>query len=235
VKDDVERTLRYWHRDRIVLRFADYACRKKHRPGIFSRSKGGISTGLDEQVHRTEGFEALSRMAAGFARPYVRLPTGGDQERDPMTGAPLFLADGRVRWRSAGRYGVSGCGVVFCGRALARSSADLQPGKKLQVGFSCWACRRASGRAGAEDDGCSMCVRPLVQAARSEFFDEGRRAVGTHKKQQNYDHMVQQNTICLESEWAMTSADERQPYKDAAAVRLHTQQWVSMDVKRRRV
>ena len=45
IKDDVERTLRYWHADKKLLRFVRYAADKHgFRPGQFRSKKGGISS-----------------------------------------------------------------------------------------------------------------------------------------------------------------------------------------------
>uniref|UniRef100_A0A7S4V4L4 Uncharacterized protein n=1 Tax=Alexandrium monilatum TaxID=311494 RepID=A0A7S4V4L4_9DINO len=78
VKDDVERTLRYWHLDGIVLRFGRYAVVKTHKPGCFGGRKGGISASLSAEGHAAEGMKALEAIL-GFAQPYVRLAKPGEK------------------------------------------------------------------------------------------------------------------------------------------------------------
>eukprot|EP00928_Gymnodinium_smaydae_P010378 TRINITY_DN13902_c0_g3_i1.p1 TRINITY_DN13902_c0_g3~~TRINITY_DN13902_c0_g3_i1.p1 ORF type:complete len:732 (-),score=153.69 TRINITY_DN13902_c0_g3_i1:400-2595(-) len=73
VKDDVERSLRYWHEDGVVLRFSRYAVDKLHKPGTFGKAKGGISAASSEEKHQEEATRALEGIVSSFAFPYVRL------------------------------------------------------------------------------------------------------------------------------------------------------------------
>merc|ERR1711933_187649 len=75
IKDDVERTLRYWHCDGVNLRFTRYAVTKRQPPGKFMAKKGGISMDTDAAAHAAEGQRALRAMLASFAWRYARLPT----------------------------------------------------------------------------------------------------------------------------------------------------------------
>jgi hypothetical protein len=81
VKDDVERTLRYWHYDRKVLRFARYGVYKDnaHLVGKFHAKKGGISSMSSAEAHAAEGKQALIGMLDEFASPYARLARPGDR------------------------------------------------------------------------------------------------------------------------------------------------------------
>jgi len=74
VKDDLERTLRYWHLDTAILRFQVYSVVKSHKPGAFARTKGGISASSCLETHRNEAHEALKKMLVEFASSYARLP-----------------------------------------------------------------------------------------------------------------------------------------------------------------
>jgi len=79
VKDDVERSLRYWHKDQIMLRFRRYAVVKSHKPGQFSARKGGISAGSSAEKHAAEIDRALRGMLEEFAKPYASLPGEGEK------------------------------------------------------------------------------------------------------------------------------------------------------------
>jgi len=79
IKDDVERTLRYWHKDGIILRFQRYAVWKAQKPGKFHASKGGISAGSSEEVHRRRGQLALHAILEDFASSHARLPKAGER------------------------------------------------------------------------------------------------------------------------------------------------------------
>merc|ERR1711865_823282 len=78
VKDDVERSLRYWHHDRIILRFQRYAVSKAHKPGKFMAKKGGISAASSAEAHAAEGTQALQRILEAFGAPYARLAKPGE-------------------------------------------------------------------------------------------------------------------------------------------------------------
>eukprot|EP00927_Polykrikos_kofoidii_P058803 TRINITY_DN5358_c1_g1_i2.p1 TRINITY_DN5358_c1_g1~~TRINITY_DN5358_c1_g1_i2.p1 ORF type:complete len:870 (-),score=172.74 TRINITY_DN5358_c1_g1_i2:41-2650(-) len=77
VKDDVERTLRYWHADGVILRYKRYGVDKASRPGTYSSYKGGISAGSSKAAHQAEGTKALKAMLEEFASPYAKLPESG--------------------------------------------------------------------------------------------------------------------------------------------------------------
>ncbi|CAK0859669.1 unnamed protein product, partial [Prorocentrum cordatum] len=79
VKDDVERSLRYWHLDGVLLRFRRYAVRKTHTPGKFNLAKGGISAGSSAAKHRAEASRALAQMFGEFAAQHARLPAPGER------------------------------------------------------------------------------------------------------------------------------------------------------------
>ncbi|CAE8587139.1 unnamed protein product [Polarella glacialis] len=177
VKDDLERSLRYWDRDRVVLRFTHYACRKTHKPGAFNTKKGGISSSLKEEAHRAESTRAVETMARGFARFYVRLPRASDKQVDPPSGPSASSSPGvpAGKWKAT----VSDCGVVFCGRqATARHdklSGDGPPkGTKLLSGYQCRQCRKlaASERQGRPRWQC-CCVQPVLDEALNCFVEEG--------------------------------------------------------------
>lgn len=79
IKDDVERSLRYWHRDGVVIRFKRYALVKMQKPGKFIASKGGISAGSSASSHLGEGTRALQAILGDFAWRYARLPRDGQR------------------------------------------------------------------------------------------------------------------------------------------------------------
>jgi hypothetical protein len=79
VKDDVERTLRYWHLDGMILRFMRYGVVKTHKPGQFNANKGGISAASTFQKHQEEQTKALQSMIDEFAAPIARLPKEKEQ------------------------------------------------------------------------------------------------------------------------------------------------------------
>mmetsp|Transcript_47410 Transcript_47410/g.88287 ORF Transcript_47410/g.88287 Transcript_47410/m.88287 type:complete len:690 (-) Transcript_47410:69-2138(-) len=79
VKDDVERTLRYWHYAGGILRFSRYAAHKAHKPGQFSAKKGGISAASSAERHAAEGNKAIQGLMDEFASLYVRFPKPGEK------------------------------------------------------------------------------------------------------------------------------------------------------------
>merc|ERR1712037_273487 len=79
VRDDVERSLRYWHGDKVLVRFRRYAVRKTHAPGKFTCAKGGISAGSSAVKHSMEASRAVVRMLKEFAGQYARLPGPGER------------------------------------------------------------------------------------------------------------------------------------------------------------
>jgi len=79
IKDDVERSLRYWHKDGIILRFTRYAVVKAQPPGKFHARKGGISAGSSEEAHKERGDQALKAILDDFASPHARFPRNGEK------------------------------------------------------------------------------------------------------------------------------------------------------------
>lgn len=79
IKDDVERSLRYWHKDGLILRFNRYAVVKAQPPGKFHASKGGISAGSSAEAHKERGHQALKAILDDFASPYARFPKVGER------------------------------------------------------------------------------------------------------------------------------------------------------------
>ncbi|CAE8632198.1 unnamed protein product [Polarella glacialis] len=79
VKDDVERSLRYFHQDKLVLRYKRYAVQKTHKPGVFNAHKGGISAASSAEKHAAEEARAIAGMLEEFAQPYARLPKPGEK------------------------------------------------------------------------------------------------------------------------------------------------------------
>jgi len=79
IKDDVERSLRYWHKDGIILRFTRYAVVKAQPPGKFHARKGGISAGSSEEAHKERGHQSLQAILDEFASPYARFPKAGEK------------------------------------------------------------------------------------------------------------------------------------------------------------
>jgi len=80
VKDDVERSLRYWHCDGAIIRYTRYAAVKNYRQlvGKFSAKKGGISAGSCAEKHEAESKRALVGMLDEFASSYARLAKPGE-------------------------------------------------------------------------------------------------------------------------------------------------------------
>eukprot|EP00913_Durusdinium_trenchii_P009598 g9018.t1 len=100
-QDDLERTLRYWDRDHIVLRFSRVFCKKNFKPGAFYKSKGGISASLGgREAHQAEAANALQKLVREFYR-YIRLPAPAYDQKKDEKGALVFIHDG------AQRHGVS--------------------------------------------------------------------------------------------------------------------------------
>lgn len=74
IKDDVERTLRYWHADKRLLRFMRYGADKRSfKPGQFSMKKGGISATSSLEKHSAEAQAAVTSLVNEFGA-YVRFP-----------------------------------------------------------------------------------------------------------------------------------------------------------------
>ena len=83
VKDDVERTLRYWHADGVVLRFNRYGVEKAQKPGLYFAKKGGISADSSAVKHEAKGKHALHAMIKEFASPYARLALPTETRHQP--------------------------------------------------------------------------------------------------------------------------------------------------------
>jgi len=94
IKDDVERTLRYWHADKKLLRFVRYGADKNgFRPGQFKSNKGGISSNSSQQDHSTEAETAIRSLIQEFGQ-YVRLP-----KKNEKSSCGLIWSDGRISKR----------------------------------------------------------------------------------------------------------------------------------------
>jgi hypothetical protein len=87
IKDDVERSLRYWHIDGSILRYGRYCVTKTHKPGKFFDRKGGISAGSSAEKHEMESRKALKGIVEDFAWPYVSLPS--EDETKGMADGPV--------------------------------------------------------------------------------------------------------------------------------------------------
>lgn len=101
VRDDVERSLRYWHCDQIILRFQRYAVKKAYKPGKFGRNKGGISAGSTAQQHAAESKRATRSMINEFAWRYARMAGPQESARyglrwKPPVGRAMGARDGRA-------------------------------------------------------------------------------------------------------------------------------------------
>jgi len=136
VKDDVERTLRYWHLDGIILRFGRYAAQKAQKPGKFNAMKGGISAGSSAEGHAAEIERACSSMLKEFASPYARLPLARD-----------------------GRQGKGHCGLVFHSLAPRLSAEELSAQRAAKL-----AAKRPRGRPRKDADGAG--AGPASSAAK---------------------------------------------------------------------
>jgi len=113
VKDDVERTLRYWHADGIVLRFQRYGVVKAQKPGVYLSKKGGISLDSSAVKHAAMGAKALSAMLKEFASPYARLALAGE----------IQYQSGKL-----GLYWVSSCGASTKRKATKRKADEANAG-----------------------------------------------------------------------------------------------------------
>mmetsp|Transcript_21900 Transcript_21900/g.49976 ORF Transcript_21900/g.49976 Transcript_21900/m.49976 type:complete len:518 (+) Transcript_21900:48-1601(+) len=175
IKDDVERTLRYWHRDRVVLRYPTYALCKSAPPGKFLSNKGGISEGSNQEKHAKEGANALLRMYEGFAMPYMKL-----------------AADRKGQNRVA-----ADTGVDFNGNATQRYSEHPKDPRGLKLGFLCLACRSSSGAA-------CKCVDPWRDRAQELFCEEGLAALGVcaaaASTRQRSERLLKKMYKCLTAE-----------------------------------
>jgi len=99
IKDDVERTLRYWHADKKLLRFARYGADKNgFRPGQFKSNKGGISSNSSQQDHSAEAETAIRSLIQEFGQ-YVRLPKKNEKSSCGL----MWSEDGRISKRSKRR------------------------------------------------------------------------------------------------------------------------------------
>ena len=72
IKDDVERSLRYFHLDGALLRFQSYGVDKLHKPSQFGAREGGISANSSAEAHQIESTEALLGIIKEFASRYVK-------------------------------------------------------------------------------------------------------------------------------------------------------------------
>ncbi|CAK9103219.1 unnamed protein product [Durusdinium trenchii] len=148
VKDDLERTLRYWDRDHIVLRFSRVFCKKNFKPGAFYKSKGGISASLGgREAHQAEAANALQKLVREFYR-YIRLPAPAyDQKKDEK--GELKFSDGQPVWKA----NVSNCGVVFLRDYKRYTTAPK--GMACRLSFVCVECRQTPQK------NCDRCCQPI--------------------------------------------------------------------------
>eukprot|EP00927_Polykrikos_kofoidii_P036797 TRINITY_DN31041_c0_g1_i1.p1 TRINITY_DN31041_c0_g1~~TRINITY_DN31041_c0_g1_i1.p1 ORF type:complete len:638 (+),score=89.93 TRINITY_DN31041_c0_g1_i1:32-1915(+) len=81
VKDDVERTLRYWDRDGVGVRFQRFGVIKHccHEVGKYNKKKGGISADSSFEKHEAESRQALTSMLNELGSNYARLASPGER------------------------------------------------------------------------------------------------------------------------------------------------------------
>ncbi|CAE7363534.1 dbp9 [Symbiodinium natans] len=223
VKDDLERTLRYWHRDGVLVRFRRMSCTKAQRPGVYSSKKGGISASVGAYGHKQQGDFALARLSKGFSQ-YIRLPSCEfDQKRDPTTGQLLFLSSKKPRWKEGSH--VADCGVVWIRRKspLLNSGpwASAPAGRSLSAGFCCKPCR---GEADGQCTKCS-CISPVQEEARQLFFAEGLEAVRALARLLGKPNNEKRATRALEREWHRLPPRQRGNMEALAARDFEQKQW----------
>eukprot|EP00434_Breviolum_minutum_P024713 symbB.v1.2.021826.t1/scaffold1881.1/size97231/4 len=161
VKDDLERSVRYFHRDRIIIRFGRVGCKKNFTPGVFNKHKGGISASLgSEQKHKEESQQALQKLVEKFDR-YIRMPGPEDLKKE-KEGQGKSKGDASVKQFNSR---VSKCGVVFLWN-MQHSHGEVPKDKALMAGFLCEQCRHIENR--LHLPGCT-CVRPNYEEARKLF------------------------------------------------------------------
>eukprot|EP00439_Symbiodinium_sp_Y106_P044018 s5066_g5.t1 len=238
VKDDLERSLRYWHRDGVVVRFRRMYCTKAQRPGVYGSRKGGISASIGENGHKQQGDFALARLSEGFSQ-YIRLPNPDiDQKRDPTTGDFLTFSSKKPCWK-AGSH-VADCGVVWMRKKSSKSTTipcgpwALAPtGSKLLAGFCCRACR-------GESDSPCHCIDPVEEEARELFFLEGlegaravARLLGLALGSFRFEEQERRALRALEREWLRLPRRQRADMKALAARELEQKQWCPCQDSRR--
>ncbi|OLP82698.1 ATP-dependent RNA helicase dbp9 [Symbiodinium microadriaticum] len=231
VKDDLERSLRYWHRDGVVVRFRRMSCTKAQRPGVYASRKGGISASIGETGHKLQGDFALARLAERFSQ-YIRLPNPEiDQKRDPTTGAFLTLSSKKPCWK-AGSH-VADCGVVWMRKKSSKSTTipcgpwALAPtGSKLLTGFCCRACR-------GESDSPCHCIDPVEEEARQLFFLEGLEGARAAARLPALGSLEERALRALEQEWRRLPRQQRAEMKALAARDLEQKQWCPCEDSRR--
>jgi hypothetical protein len=94
-KDDLERTLRYFHGDGGVLRYVAWQVNKAHPPGTFGAKKGGISAGRDKVDYDAEGERAVRRLVEEFDM-YIRLPSPSDKAYEKTTLGVVWAPDSNL-------------------------------------------------------------------------------------------------------------------------------------------
>ncbi|CAE7702664.1 dbp9 [Symbiodinium sp. CCMP2592] len=231
VKDDLERSLRYWHRDGVVVRFRRMYCTKAQRPGVYGSRKGGISASIGENGHKQQGDFALARLSEGFSQ-YIRLPNPDiDQKRDPTTGDFLTFSSKKPCWK-AGSH-VADCGVVFMRKKSSKSTTipcgpwALAPiGSKLLTGFCCRACRGESGSP-------CHCIDPVEEEARQLFFLEGLEGARAVARLPALGSLEERALRALEHEWRRLPCRQRADMKALAARELEQKQWCPCQDSRR--
>ncbi|CAE7434268.1 dbp9 [Symbiodinium sp. CCMP2456] len=224
VKDDLERSLRYWHRDGVVVRFRRMSCTKAQRPGVYASRKGGISASIGETGHKLQGDFALARLSERFSQ-YIRLPNPEiDQKRDPSTGAFLTLSSKKPCWKAGSQ--VADCGVVWMRKKSSKSTTipcgpwALAPtGSKLLTGFCCRACR-------GESDSPCHCIDPVEEEARQLFFLEGLEGARAVARLSALGSFLEERALrALEHEWRRLPRRQRADMKALAARDLEQKQW----------
>jgi len=136
VKDDVERSLRYWHYDGVVLRFNRYAVLKDRCKlvGKFHVKKGGISADSSADQHKAEATRALVGILEEFASKYARLA----KPEEPSSCGLIWRADSEKDFL-LGSGGVPGKKRSSGGLLHPRwrlGVLRLQGGKRLRRGLS---------------------------------------------------------------------------------------------------
>ncbi len=84
IRDDVERSMRYWHLDKVLVRFMDVAVHKTSPPGVWKFDKGGISACYTATGYQTEMDNAMVRITEEFSQ-YMNFPKAG-AKRIPKMG-----------------------------------------------------------------------------------------------------------------------------------------------------
>ncbi|CAE7239845.1 dbp9 [Symbiodinium necroappetens] len=200
VKDDLERSLRYWHRDGVVVRFRRMSCTKAQRPGVYASRKGGISASIGETGHKLQGDFALARLAERFSQ-YIRLPNPEiDQKRDPTTGAFLTLSSKKPCWKAGSHV------------ADARTHMDVN---RLWCGLD------AEEKFKKYHDP----LRAVGLGSHRLFFLEGLEGARAAARLPALGSLEERALRALEQEWRRLPRQQRAEMKALAARDLEQKQW----------